>query len=81
MCRNLRISNLGVIKALEIVMVLYKRHLFNEARGTEIQLTIDALPSESSDDFSRTISVTTADILVPLSRWIIDNLKNLYVTI
>ena len=62
-------------------MTILMRHLFHEARSAQIQLTVDALPSESSDDFDGAISVTTADISVLLSRWIINYLLNLQITV
>ena len=55
-------------------MLHLMRSFFHEARGAQIQLTFDALPSEPSDDFSGAASVTASDISVPLSSWIIDNL-------
>ena len=74
--RNLRISNLGVVKALECIVILFMGQLFHVARSAQIQVTVDALPSEPSDYFCGAFSVTTSDIPVPLSRWIIDNLLN-----
>ena len=72
--RNLRISNLGVVKALECIVILYMRQLFHVARSAQRQHTVYALPSEPSDDFRGAASVTASNISVPLSSWIIDNL-------
>ena len=81
MNRNLRINNLCVIIALEFIMVLIMRRLTltHEANGAQVYFTVNAKPTHSSDDFGTTIFITTNNVIMVLSRWIINNLFKKYI--
>ena len=79
MNRNLRINNLCVIIALEFIMILMIWRLIHEANGAQVYFTVNAQPTHSSDDFGTTIFIATNNVMMVLSRWIINNLFKKYI--
>jgi len=53
--------------------------LIQEANGAQVNFTVNALPAHSSDDFGTTIFITTNNVIMVLSRWIINNLFKKYI--